>query len=153
MTALWLALCAILGGWEWCAVSLAALALLWRRKPASTGLLVSGALSLLWLLAFRLTGDRRLFFPYAMQVAVQIPVLLAHKMARPSLLGGGAILIVFLVIRIWQAASVEVLAVESIAGAAILFMTNLTGLKSPNIAHHLGAGALGSVLAFAALFI
>ena len=75
---------------------------------------------LAWLAAFRLTGNRELFFPYAMYLATAVAVLLPRHRFRSGAAGGAALVATFLGIRILQGAGGRVLAVESAAAVAIL---------------------------------
>ena len=125
----------LLGGWEW---MLPCLVCERKLTPpiASAGLL--------WLAAFRFTGDRRLFFCYVMMYAVY----LACSMEGPvkAFASGGLIVALFLGIRgEWQAASMSVLTFELVIAAAIL------AICVPLIKQPLIAAAVGSILAFASL--
>lgn len=86
-------------------------------NPGPLAVLLPG---LAWAAAFRLTGDRELYFPYAMYLAAAVASLLPLHRFRSAAVGGGAVVAAFLVIRIWQGASGRVLAVETVAAVAIL---------------------------------
>ena len=73
------------------------------------------ALALIWLLAFKLTGDRRLFFPYSMLFAAAAIAAREHWFAR-----GIAAPLLFFAIRIYQDASQSVLLVEAMFMVASL---------------------------------
>lgn len=122
-------------------------AVLWWREFTFPTLVSVLAISLLWLIVYSITADRRLFFPYTMQMAVQIGFLVGGKAARPELFGSGGLIAVFLLIRIVQAASVKVLLVEVVVSAAILLLTLGTLRNRPP---HL-ASAIASLLAYASL--
>lgn len=76
--------------------------------------------SLGWLAAFRLTGDRELFFPFTMYLAAHAALTVGGRGLIPASAAGGLIVLVFLVIRVLQAATPRVLAVETVAAVAIL---------------------------------
>ncbi len=76
--------------------------------------------SLAWLAASRLTGNRELFFPYAMVLATAVAVLLPRHRFHTAAIGGGVLVAAFLAIRIHQGAGGRVLAVESVVAVAIL---------------------------------
>ncbi|MEX0669909.1 MAG: hypothetical protein WD060_05585 [Pirellulales bacterium] len=107
------------GGPPWTLVAVVAfIALAFTRPWAATlGLVVPG---LLWLALFRATGNRELFFPYAMHLAAVAAFRTGDRGATWSLLGGGIVVGVFLVIRVFQDATTRVLAVELAVAAAIL---------------------------------
>jgi hypothetical protein len=73
--------------------------------------------SLAWLALSHATGNRELFFPYAMYlascVALRDSQQATQRMAWLGPLSGAAIIAAFMVIRILQQATVRVLAVES----------------------------------------
>jgi predicted GNAT family N-acyltransferase len=105
-----------------------------RLRPL-VGLLPAGA----WMVAHRLTGDRELFFPFAMALAAHLagqflppgrgpapsparcrPI--CGRKAIRSLLAGGLVGAAFLGIRVMQAATLPVLAVEAAVAAGILVL-------------------------------
>ena len=86
-------------------------------QPGRLAVLYPG---LAWLAASRLTGNRELFFPYAMVLAAAVAVLLPRHRFYPAAIGGGVLVAAFLAIRIYQGAGGRVLAVESAAAVAIL---------------------------------
>jgi hypothetical protein len=102
--------------------------------------------SLVWLAGFHTTGNRELFFPYAMYLATYVALLLADRTAWLGCLGGGFMVAAFLVIRVLQAATAAVLVVELVVAAAILAIAlaaHIWGLKS--------RGATAAIIAFASL--
>ncbi len=106
-----------LGGPPWTAVGAVAIVsqAFVRPQPARLLLLVP---ALVWLGLFRLSGNRELFFPYAMALAACVSLPLA---ARSTWLGGGGLMVgTFLLIRILQQAGGRVLAVELAVAAVIL---------------------------------
>ena len=115
----YLAIAHIWGGPPWTVVGMLAFVapLVTGLRRASLVLLVP---SLAWLVLFRVTGNRELFFPFAMYVAAFLSVSLAARDARLGAAGGGFVVIVFLAIRVLQRATVPVLAVECVVAVAIL---------------------------------
>lgn len=107
------------GGPPWTAVT--ALALVWESIAGLTAAgLARLAAALVWVGLFRLTDNRELFFPFCMHLAVHAGLGLA---ARDRRLGIGAATLVaaaFLGIRVVQAASWRVLAVELAVTVAVL---------------------------------
>ena len=153
-----LAAAALYGGWEWALVCLIVLVALWRFESGVLPVLATVGVSFFWLALFHWTGDRRLFFPYSMQFAVQMACLLRGRMAKPAIVGGGSIVLVFTVIRISQSATAAVLIVElAVAGTALALAFALAlhayGRGSREASVRVIAGALGSGLAFAGLAI
>jgi len=77
--------------------------------------------ALVWLGLSSATGNRELFFPYAMFLASQLALVLSVAWGRGTgALGGGAIVAAFMAIRTLQRASAGVLAVELAVAIAIL---------------------------------
>jgi len=73
-----------------------------------------------WMVAHQLTGNRELFFPYAMALAAHLAGQFAGRGRLAAALAGGLVAAAFLGIRILQAATAKVLAVELAVAAAIL---------------------------------
>ena len=86
-------------------------------QPGRLAVLYPG---LAWLAAYRLTGNRELFFPYAMVLATAVAVLLPRHRFYPAAIGGGVLVAAFLAIRTYQGAGGRVLAVESAVAVVIL---------------------------------
>lgn len=86
-------------------------------RVGSLGLLLP---SLGWLAVSAATGNRELFFPYAMHLAGFVAVRLMARAAWQAWLGGVAVVAAFLAIRVLQRATPQVLLVESVAAAVIL---------------------------------
>jgi hypothetical protein len=100
----------VLGRWEWALIGTIGVVLALGTEMGWKPILAMGAVGLVWLVLFRITGDRRLFFPYSMQYAVQVACLLKRRVEWPTLCGGGAVVGIFILIRIWQEATIPVLA-------------------------------------------
>jgi len=76
--------------------------------------------SLAWLALFRVTGNRELFFPFAMYLATYVALIVAARWPRRAWIAGALMVATFLLIRMLQAASTRVLAVECVVALAIL---------------------------------
>jgi hypothetical protein len=144
----------LLGGVAW--VGLGLLAVLGQivtslRVAAIAVLLPAVA----WAVAHRLTGNRELFFPYAMALATEAAGRCAGRLpGRPRLaaaLGGALMVAAFLGVRLAQAAGGQVLAVEAAVAAVILAgvaaVSPLTGTLWTKIA----TAAVASLAAYAGL--
>ncbi len=144
-----LAVCvtAAAGGLEWALVCSIAVAALWWRGFRFGTLVSVLAVSLLWLALYRFTADRRLFFPYTMQLAVQLGFLLRGRVAHPAIIGGGGLMAVFVLIRVVQAATAAVLFVEVLVCVAILLLS----LRTRNADFRTVASAVASLLAYVSL--
>lgn len=143
---------AVFGGWEWALLCSIVLLALWRADFQAASVLASVAVSMLWLALYVWTGDRRLFFPYSMQLAVQMSCLLRGRVERAAAAGGGGIIAVFLAIRIAQSATAGVLFVEFLVAVLAMAISLPVYARSSNSRKsRIFAGALGSALAFAGL--
>jgi hypothetical protein len=141
-----------IGGWEWAAMGALALAVpLLSPKPAGGNPLVFAAGGMAWLFAFWISGDRRLFFPYSMQYAVQAACLLGALPARAG--AGVALITAFLAIRMLQEASRQVLLFELLVAVAILAFSLqvYSSAAPPQRWKTIAVGAAASMLAFASL--
>lgn len=108
--------------------------------------------SLGWLAAFWATGNRELFFPFTMYLAAHAALTVSGRGLSPACVAGGLVVAVFLVIRVLQAATPSVLAVEAVAAGVILAATCLVLVRRDRPL--LGDGpilALASAAAFVAL--
>jgi predicted GNAT family N-acyltransferase len=153
----------VLGGPPWVALGVLALvgqvAADFRLRPL-LGLLPAAG----WLVAHQLTGNRELFFPYAMALAAHLAGQFAGRfpsrvMGRftgrgAAALAGSLTVAAFLVIRGLQAATPRVLAVETAVAAVILAFTVAV---LPAAARRPGGlvalTALASLLAYAGLAV
>ena len=112
---LFCALAWFVGGYPWVIVGFFTLAILNWRRAGVRSILVVCALALVWLLALKLTGDRRLFFPYSILFSA------AAMLTRGQwLMQGVATALLFFAIRIYQDASQSVLLVEALVAAVAL---------------------------------
>jgi predicted GNAT family N-acyltransferase len=108
-----------LGGPPWVALGVLAFAAQvaadFRLRPL-VGLVPAAC----WMAAHHLTGDRELFFPYAIGLAVHLACQVSGRGRVAAALAGGLLVAAFLAIRVMQAATAKVLAVELAVAAAIL---------------------------------
>lgn len=110
-----------LGGPPWTALAAVAVVVQAVVRPHASRLLLLMP-AIIWLGLFRLTGDRQLFFPYAMALTAFVCLPLAARAVLPGWLAGGLMIGSFLFIRFLQQASVQVLAVELAVAVAILLL-------------------------------
>jgi hypothetical protein len=73
-----------------------------------------------WLVASYATGNRELFFPYAMYLAAHVASQFAGRDWKTVAVAGGTVVMAFLMIRVLQDATLPVLAVEFFVALAIL---------------------------------
>ena len=133
----------LIGGYPWIIIAFFTLAILYWRGASVRDVSAVCALALVWLLAFKLTGDRRLFFPYSMLFAA------AAMLTRGQwLMQGLAVGLLFFVIRIYQDASQSVLLVEALVAAAALAPTLLVRRKGSDIGNPAVVVSICSVIAF-----
>jgi hypothetical protein len=156
MEAAFLTAAHVAGGPPWTVVAAIAFAVLGvagsRQDGAWRELVWLILPSLGWLAAFWGTGNRELFFPFAMYLAAHAALTVSGRGLGPASAAGGLVVAAFLVIRILQAATPNVLAVEAIAAAVILAATCLVLVRRERSL--LGDGlilALASAAAFASL--
>ena len=116
---LFLAVAQAVGGPPWTLVGGVAFVLLAFTGPSVEPIVLTVP-SLAWLGASVATGNRELFFPYAMHLAAVALCRLAGRGIGRGLAGGGLVAAAFLAIRVGQHATPRVLSVESAVAAAIL---------------------------------
>ena len=109
--------------------------------------------SLIWLALFRVTGNRELFFPYTMFMATGVAVRAVERTPWLGMLGGGAVVTAFMILRILQNATSRVLAVELVIAAAILVCAVAARSMSERqtILRDAAIVAVSSLLAYASL--
>ena len=149
-----LVVAAFYGGWEWVLLSFVVLVALWHAEFAVVPILTTIGVSYFCLALFHWTSDRRIFFPYAMQLAVQMPDVMKGLVSKPALVGGGGIIAVFMLIRITQSATAGVLLVELFIAITILTLVSKIcpqSVRGPGT--RVIIGVLGSALAFVGLAI
>lgn len=73
-----------------------------------------------WMAAHHLSGNRELFFPYAMTLATHLAGQFVDRGRGAAAVAGGLLVAAFLAIRVMQDATARVLAVEAAVAAAIL---------------------------------
>lgn len=77
----------------------------------------------LWAFAQAATGNRELFFPYAIYLVAHVVVTLWPRGLVRAAAAGAGLVGAFLLIRVFQQATPRVLAVEFLVAAAILMLT------------------------------
>jgi len=153
---LFLAIAHVYGGTPWAIVGMIAfMAQIFTQvfsgiRPESLLLVVP---SLIWLVLFRVTGNRELFFPYTMFLATGVAVRAVERSPWLGMLGGGAVVTAFMVIRVLQNATTRVLAVELVIAAAILACAVAARSMSERqaILRDAAIVAVSSLLAYASL--
>ena len=119
-----------LGGPPWTLVGTVALVLLSLAGPR-LATLAFVAPSLLWIGASQATGNRELFFPYAMHAAAVVVCRLSERGPAQGFAAGGIVVATFLAIRAVQRAAPPVLAVECAVAVAILAGATLVCARCP----------------------
>lgn len=153
---LFLAIAHVYGGTPWAIVGMIAfMAQIFTQvfsgiRPESLLLVVP---SLIWLVLFRVTGNRELFFPYTMFLATGVAVRAVERSPWLGMLGGGAVVTAFMILRILQNATSRVLAVELVIAAAILAVAVAARSMSERqtIVRDTAIVAVSSLLAYASL--
>lgn len=107
------------GGPPWTIVAMVALVGLSVTAPAPASLALA-APSLAWLGLSHATGNRELFFPFAMHLAAAVICRAGSWRAAAGSLAGLAVVVAFFGVRIWQQATPRVLAVEAAVATAIV---------------------------------
>lgn len=134
------------GGWYWALVAAMVLGVQWRVEWNFRSIALTMSTSLLWLAMFAGSEDRRLFFPFTMHLAVMMGWLLEGRVRRAMVWGPALVVGVFVGIRVVQAATIEVLAVELVvAVAAVVAAVRVRQWG------RLAAAMVGSLVAFAGL--
>ncbi len=143
----------ILGGQPWsvfCLIPLIAHALTDLRAKS----LVILVPSLGWLVLYRVTGNRELFFPYSMYLSTYVALLLCNRTFWLGSLGGSLAVSTFLTLRYLQEAPLRVLAVECGVAVMILAFTLIVYALSPRTISSRAVIAAGaSLLAYGCLAI
>ena len=101
-----------LGGWYWCLIYAAVI--FQRCVPAL-------AVPFIWVALFAITGDRRLFFPFALYQATVFGQNWGQSWRGGFAAGSAMIVTLFMLIRIEQEASFKVIAVELIVAMIAAF--------------------------------
>lgn len=118
------------GGPPWTVVAMVAFIALSFAGPGLQALALAVP-GLGWLAASHATGNRELFFPYAMQLAAVAMCRWGERGAPASLTAGAGVAAVFFAVRFWQQATPRVLAVEFAVAAAILAGVVLVRTRAP----------------------
>lgn len=122
---------------------------LWGGLRDAKDLLAISFLSLFWLGAFAASGDRRLFFPFTIQFAMQLACLEMDRSILRAVLGAVWIVAVFSAVRLVQSAPLIVLLVELVVAAvaiAVALAVHREGWGNRGL-----AAAIASLLAFVGL--
>jgi hypothetical protein len=117
-----------LGGPPWTALGAVAVVVQAMVSPQASRLLLLVP-AVTWLVLFRITGNRELFFPYAMALTAFVSLLMAARAAWQGWLASGLMVGAFLAIRVAQQASGRVLAVELAVAAVILGLVLTTASR------------------------
>ena len=145
-----LALAHVLGGPAW--TVLGAIACVGH---AAGGLhptaLAAVAPALLWAVAAKATGNRELYFPFAMHLAAATAAVPPADRPLNALAAGGAISGAFLAIRWLQAATPGVLAVEAAAVVVVLAAAVAARKRCADAASRWWIPAAAALLAYACL--
>lgn len=145
-----LAVAHVVGGPAWAAVAAVACVAHLRAglQPAA---LVAALPALGWLVASRVSGNRELFFPYSMLLAIS--ALLAARVRQPTADAAAAASVVaaFLTARVVQRAPGRVLAIECAAAVAVLAAAVAARAWGPSVAVGWWLPAAASLAAFACL--
>lgn len=138
-----LAVAQLVGGPPWTLVGGVGFVLLAFTAPG-VGPLLLALPSLAWLGASAATGNRELFFPYAMHLAAVALCMNAGRGVGRGLAAGGIVAAAFLAVRVAQQATPRVLAVECAVAVAILVGVAVARTRRPQ------GGALDAALVIAA---
>jgi hypothetical protein len=146
-----LAVAQAIGGVPCMLVMLAALIPLGFLRPDAVTIALAAA-GLVWPVATLATGNRELFFPFAMHLAAVVVCRGARRGPPWAIAGGVVVVAVFLGIRLRQGATPRVLAVETIVAAVILAGTVVARIRSqPSVAIDAAIITTASVAAVAGL--
>ena len=136
----------------WAIVGFAALLVRPQRNLSIAAMLDFAGIGLAWLGLYCLTGDRRLFFPYTIQFAIQAICWLDGRVRHTAIIGSVAGIGLFTVIRVLQSATLSVLVVEWMVAVAVLsLIAALWRQSSRTSVARLTLSALGGLLALAGL--
>lgn len=140
----------LLGGPAWTALAvIACVAHAWGGlRPAHLAPL---APALVWAIAARATGNRELYFPFAMHLAAATAAVPPLTRPLACLAAGGTVATAFLAIRWRQAATPRVLAVEAAAAALVIVAAVAARRRFPDVAARWWIPVAAAVLATACL--
>jgi len=145
-----LALAHLLGGPAWTVLGMIAFVAqaTGGLRPAALATLVP---ALAWAVAAKTTGNRELYFPFAMHLAAVTAAIPPTTHRLGSLVAGSAVVATFLAIRWLQAATPRVLAVEAVAAAVVLVAAVVARERFADAAGRWWIPAAASLLAYACL--
>jgi hypothetical protein len=140
----------VLGGPAWTALAvIACVAHAWGGlRPAQLAPL---APALAWAVASQATGNRELYFPFAMHLAAATAAVPPVTQPLGCLAAGGTVATAFLAIRWLQAATPRVLAVEAAAVAFVLVAVVAARRRFPGAAARWWIPVAAAILATACL--
>ena len=139
------------GGWPWTAMAGTAIAILAVADfaPAPLAMVVPG---LVWLALFRITGNRELFFPFAIHMASLLALRLGRRGLWQGAVAGGGMVALFLAIRASQQATARVLGLElAVAGLILAVVLATLPVSRGRTAVEGGVIGLATLLALAGL--
>jgi hypothetical protein len=132
------------GLWAWAVPGAAAAATMWKKKSDLEEAAWTAAVAAVWLGASLSTGDRRFYFPFSMQLAVQLACL--------SRRAGAAMVGLFAVVRLLQGATGAVLLVELVVSAAAMAAGLWAYRRGPGTGGmRVAAGTAGALVALSGL--
>ena len=153
-TSILLAIMLLVGGRPWAAICFVTLVIQVLTEPQATRTIAGITPCILWLVLFRITGNRELFFPFSMYLASYASLLLAGRILLFGVFGGGTVVAAFVSVRVLQSAAKDILGVELVVAFAILTLALAAYNASPrNVAARLIISVLASLLAYAGLAI
>ena len=94
-TSILLAIILVVGGRPWAAICLVALVIQVLTEPQADKTTVGLAPCIAWLVLFRITGNRELFFPFSMYLASYASLLMAGRILMLGVVGGAAVVAAF----------------------------------------------------------
>ena len=138
----------------WMLICLVSSVFQFLTEPKSAKVVARLTPCLAWLVLYRITGNRSIFFPFCMYLASYATLLLASRFLLLGLLSGSVVAGAFAGVRIMQSAAKNVLGVELCVAGAILVLALAAYNTSPrNAASRIVISLLASLLAFASLRI
>jgi hypothetical protein len=153
LTIVLMSICHFLGGHPWTFLFSIALVSLGftNLNIKQFGLL---GCSLIWLVMYRVSGQRELFFPFAMFLATYVAVFLSVRHFWMGFFGGLVVVWCFIAIRFYQFATFRVLVIELIVATAIVACSLIAKSFAPKtLASFACIVAIASLVAYCCLAI
>jgi len=138
----------LLGGWAWFLVAIVSMLCVVPFVKEPLELAATSWISLVWLMAFVLTEDRRLFFPFTIQFAVQALGFWTRRSKLSGILAAFGVVALFTAIRLAQSATMIVLLVELLVAGIAIWVAREYYCRRGKLVF---AASIGSLLAFAGL--